>query len=306
MPCCPAKILRNFATFYELQGTRHSNPWEIPAMNMRKITSLTSLVAFVLLLLSSVVLYIVPAGRVAYWADWRLWGLSKESWGAVHINLGVLMLIAMVFHVYYNWGSIVSYLKNKKKELRVVTADFIVSVVVTLLVIVGTLAGVPPLSSIIHLGEKISETANIQYGEPPYGHAELSAFSDFVRNINAPLEGSLLKLEQAGIQVIAPSQTIQSIAANNNIAPQALYLLIKPEVGESSAAMPETAPAGTGNRTLERLCSMYQFDVTQIIAGLAQQDIIAQRQQTMRAIAVAHSVDPHAIYAAIYAIVAVE
>lgn len=273
-------------------------------MNMRKITSLTSLVAFVLLLLSSLVLYIVPAGRVAYWADWKLWGLSKESWGAVHINLGVLMLIAMFFHVYYNWGAIVSYLKNQQKQLRIVTPDFIVSVVITTLVIVGTLAGIPPLSSVIQLGEKISESANIKYGEPPYGHAELSTFSDFARNINVPLEQGLLKLEQAGIQVAGPGETIQSIAANNNIAPQALYLLIKPEAAEVSAAMPETAPAGTGNRTLEQLCSMYQLDIAQIVAGLAQQGIIAEPQQTMRAIAVAHGVDPHAIYAAIYAIVA--
>jgi hypothetical protein len=275
-------------------------------MNMRKITSLTSLVAFVLLLLSSLILYIVPAGRVAYWTDWRLWGLSKESWGAVHINLGVLMLIAMVFHVYYNWGAIVSYLKNQKKELRILTPDFIVSVVITSLVIVGTLAGIPPLSSVIQLGEKISESANIKYGEPPYGHAELSAFSDFARNINVPLEEGLLKLEQAGIQVAGPGETIQSIAANNNIAPQALYLLIKPEAAESSAAMPETAPAGTGNRTLEQLCTMYQLDVAQIVSGLAQQGIIAEPQQTMRAIAVAHGVDPYAIYAAVYAIVAVQ
>ena len=275
-------------------------------MSMRKITSLTSLVAFILLLLSSLILYIVPAGRVAYWTDWRLWGLSKESWGAVHINLGVLMLIAMVFHVYYNWGAIVSYLKNQKKELRILTPDFIVSAVITSLVVVGTLAGIPPLSSVIQLGEKISESANIKYGEPPYGHAELSAFSDFARNINVPLEQGLLKLEQAGIQVAGPGETIQSIAANNNIAPQALYLLIKPEAGAASAAMPETAPAGTGNRTLKQLCTIYQLDVAQIVDGLAQQGITAEPQQTMRAIAVAHSVDPHAIYAAIYAIVAVK
>jgi len=154
-------------------------------MNMRKITSLTALVAFVLLIISSIVLYIVPAGRVAYWANWQLWGLSKESWGAVHINLGVLMLVAMLFHVYYNWGAIVSYLKNQSKELRIFTPEFIVSTALTLLVVAGTLTGLPPLSSIIELGDKISESANVKYGEPPYGHAEMSAFSDFVRNINA-------------------------------------------------------------------------------------------------------------------------
>ncbi|MCK4621505.1 MAG: DUF4405 domain-containing protein [Desulfuromonadales bacterium] len=50
-------------------------------MNMRKITSLIALISFVLLMLTSIILYIVPSGRVAYWAGWRLWALNKEDWG---------------------------------------------------------------------------------------------------------------------------------------------------------------------------------------------------------------------------------
>lgn len=45
-------------------------------MNLRRLTSLTALTSFVLLLVTSVVVYLAPQGRVAYWADWRLWGLS--------------------------------------------------------------------------------------------------------------------------------------------------------------------------------------------------------------------------------------
>ncbi|MFP7753178.1 DUF4405 domain-containing protein [Thermodesulfobacteriota bacterium B35] len=48
-------------------------------MNIRRITSMTMLVSFVLLSVTSIVLYIVPHGRVAYWADWHLWGLSKTQ-----------------------------------------------------------------------------------------------------------------------------------------------------------------------------------------------------------------------------------
>ena len=46
-------------------------------MNIRKITSMTMLVSFVLLLVNSVILYVVPEGRVAYWADWHMGGLTK-------------------------------------------------------------------------------------------------------------------------------------------------------------------------------------------------------------------------------------
>jgi len=68
-------------------------------MNMRKITSLTMLISFVLLVLTSVILYIVPQGRVAYWADWHLLGLSKSQWGNLHINLGFLFLLAGFLHL---------------------------------------------------------------------------------------------------------------------------------------------------------------------------------------------------------------
>lgn len=48
---------------------------------MRKITSLTGLLSFLITLLTSVILYVVPEGRVAYWADWHLLGLTKTQWG---------------------------------------------------------------------------------------------------------------------------------------------------------------------------------------------------------------------------------
>jgi len=36
-------------------------------VNIRKITAMTMFVSFILLVLTSVILYIVPHGRVAYW-----------------------------------------------------------------------------------------------------------------------------------------------------------------------------------------------------------------------------------------------
>mgnify|MGYP000181594178 CR=1 FL=1 len=40
-------------------------------MKIRKIASLTALLSFVVVIVTSIVLYIVPQGRIAYWADWR-------------------------------------------------------------------------------------------------------------------------------------------------------------------------------------------------------------------------------------------
>ena len=107
-------------------------------MKFRKIISLTALISFVFLILTSIVLYIVPQGRVAYWSDWRLLGLTKTDWGNIHINLGLLLLLSIAFHIYYNWKPIVAYLKNKARQLTVFTPDFNVAAIVVIAFIVGT------------------------------------------------------------------------------------------------------------------------------------------------------------------------
>ena len=106
-------------------------------MKMRKITSLTAGVSFLLMVLTSIVLYILPQGRVAYWADWRLWGLSKSDWGNIHINMGFLFLAALCLHIYYNWRAITSYLKDKARRMKVFTPDFNVALIVTVVAAPG-------------------------------------------------------------------------------------------------------------------------------------------------------------------------
>jgi hypothetical protein len=55
----------------------------------RAFTSLCSLVSFILLLLTAIILYIEPHGRVAYWTKWNFLGLEKHQWGNIHIFSGL-------------------------------------------------------------------------------------------------------------------------------------------------------------------------------------------------------------------------
>jgi len=100
-------------------------------MKLRKITSLTALLSFILMLFTSIILYIVPHGRVAYWSDWSLMGLDKTQWGDVHINMGLLFLLSIGLHIYYNWKTILAYLKDKARRLRIWTPAFNVGFVLT-------------------------------------------------------------------------------------------------------------------------------------------------------------------------------
>jgi len=153
---------------------------------------------------------------------------------------------------------------------------------------------------VIHLGEAISEQANIKYGEPPYGHAELSPLRDFAEKIKVELDESLALLAKVGVQVDNPEQTIQQLADANGLSPQEIYLIVKPSAEVMSTVMPEEAPGGTGKRTLAQICAMYKLNPIEIIQGLAAINITAELSQPMKDIAAANGVDPHAIYAEIY------
>ena len=60
---------------------------------LRKIASLTSFLSFIVTLVTSVILYIVPHVRVAYWGAWHFMGLSKGQCGDIHIPVGTLFIV---------------------------------------------------------------------------------------------------------------------------------------------------------------------------------------------------------------------
>jgi len=70
---------------------------------MKKITSLSLGFSFLIMTYTGLMLFIVPHGRVAYWSDWHLFGLSKSQYGVLHTISIVSFLIFSTLHIYYNW-----------------------------------------------------------------------------------------------------------------------------------------------------------------------------------------------------------
>ena len=252
---------------------------------MRKITSLTALLSFLLLLLTSVILYIVPPGRVAYWAEWRLWGMSKTEWTNWHLNLGVLFLLAILLHTYYNWSTVMAYLKNKARQFRLFTREFNVALLLVLLCTLGTFYAVPPFSSIVALGEKFSDDAAKALGEPPYGHAELSSLETFSKRMDLDLNQSLERLRAAGYGVEDEQLSLLDIANANQVAPNDLYLVMSPPAERVARGLPKEPPAGLGKRPLIDLCQEYEINSKVVLRILKDQGIEAREEMSIKDIA---------------------
>ncbi len=268
-------------------------------MRLRKITSLTALLSFVPLLLTSIILYIAPQGRVAYWAGWRLWGLSKTDWTNIHINIGLLFTIAIVLHVFYNWKPILVYLKDKSKNLKIFTKDFNIALIITVLFVLGTYFQIPPLSNVTQLGERITMGANARYGEPPYGHAELSSLKTFAKRTGLDLKECIERIKGKGLRFENENQKIIDIAKTNGLTPQQLYLLLRGGSKTSPAppaALPESPQAGFGKLTLADFCQTHSLKIPSVLHALSEKNIKASPEMTMKAIAQKNHTDPIEIY----------
>jgi hypothetical protein len=251
---------------------------------------------------TSIILYIVPQGRVAYWADWRLWGLSKTDWGNIHINFGLLFLITLLLHIYYNWKPLLSYLKNRAKQIKVFTPEFNAALVIVIGFIVGTYFLVPPFSWVMSLNAHFKDSGAENYGEPPYGHAELSSLQTFTKKMNLDLTKSMELLDKAGYTVEHGDITLETIGRRYNVPPQLIYEIIKPAEAvsgqrpERSGALPESAPPGTGNLTLADFCAQYNLNMKWVVRELKNEGIEASGASSLKEIAAQNKTSPTDVY----------
>jgi len=256
-------------------------------MQTRKITSLTLLLSFVLLMLTSVILYIAPHGRVAYWSDWHLLGFSRTEWTNLHLNLGVLFLLAFIFHFFYNLKVITAYLKNRVRKFRLFTASFNFALLLTVAVCLGTYFMVPPMNLVIRFGEALSERADVKYGEPPYGHAELSSLKIFARRVNMDLDMARKILAARGIKVEGDSQPFGEIAQKNKLTAKELFAIMQPAISEPQAgtSFPDEPPPGFGRKTLADVCAEYGLHPPTVLSALQNKGIRAEFTKTIKEIA---------------------
>ncbi len=194
-------------------------------MNLKKITSLTMLLAMFIMTYTGIMLFIAPPGRIANWANWEIFTLSKEQYASIHTVFMVLFVIATILHIYYNWKPMTSYMKNQAKELIVFTKEMVVATIVTSIFLVGTLYQIAPFSSFLDFGEGIKDSWEKTYGSAPYSHAELSSLKNFCKKMGYDLQKSEEILKQNNITFLI-TQSLSQIAKENSVSPQFIYQLL--------------------------------------------------------------------------------
>lgn len=192
--------------------------------NLRSFTSLLVSFSGLAMIISGLILYIMPEGRVAYWADWRLIGLGKEQWGTMHTCLSFIFFFAAGFHLYYNWRTLLSHMKDRIKRSFALRKELIAALLLSAICLHGSIVGYAPFTSVMGLGKTIKKTWYAgQDVHPPFPHAELMPLKQLAKRIDFSLEGALEHLREKGLPATSGDVTLKELTATGDRSPAQIF-----------------------------------------------------------------------------------
>ena len=270
----------------------------------RAFISLCSLVSFILLMLTAIILYIEPHGRVAYWIKWSLLGLEKDQWGNIHLFSGLLFLVAGGFHLYYNWKPLINYLNGRIETGLHYKRELMIASLIFFWIIVSGIWSLPPLVYVADLGEAIkSSWVTSPELEPPFGHAELVSLKTFCKRQGIPLDQAMAELRTADFKVNNPGNTLGNIADSKGTSGMGVYEVIKklepkPKTMKAGSVwtpeMIEEAFAGTGigSKCVGQIIRDQGLDPKAVYQRLRADGIEAMDNEKLKDLALEHDSTP--------------
>lgn len=191
---------------------------------MRNFASLLTALSGLIMAVSGTVLYVVPEGRIAYWTDWRLTGLGKEQWGAVHTILSFVFFCAAVVHAVYNGRALMAYLRDRFRRTVTLRRELAAALLLTALCVTGSVAGYAPFAGVMQLGKAAKKTWHAgQDVHPPFPHAELMTLRQLAQKLDLSLAGALAHLREQGIEKADGDTTLKQLAGGSGRSPAELF-----------------------------------------------------------------------------------
>ena len=247
-------------------------------------TTFVVTISFIVDTLSGIILYISPPGRIANWSNWKIWGLTKEQWGAVHTIFGYVLLFIVAAHLYFNWRIFVNFLWNKAKKVLNLKWELALSIVVCLVIFLGSIWNIFPFSTIMEIGEHIKQGWEQSEARAPVAHAELLTLTDFAERIKVPVEQITEILKSRGYTFAGIHQTVGDIAEANTVSPNKLYEDIKAG-GINPVAPQNLEGSGMGKKTLMEICEEQGLSLEKVLSRLKEQGVEAKPDDRLKDLA---------------------
>lgn len=274
--------------------------------NLRGFFSLLLFSSFTVLLVTGVILYFTPKGRVAHWTGWTVLGIGKEEWSAIHMVLSLVVIISAGFHLYYNWGIFWGYITRKAQAGLNLKREMALALLVCVVAFAGTLYNVPPFSTFIAWNDAIKVYWEEHSAHAPVPHAEEFPITRLAEEVDVPLEQAVERLEEAGISVEDPSVKVNKLGGAHGLTPSEVLRIVKPDYpqrggrgmgmgrgggrgmgGGGGAGMGGGGGAsmGYGRMSVEQVCENMGVAIEDALARLKAAGIEAKASERLSAVA---------------------
>ena len=193
-------------------------------------------------IVSGVILYLAPAGRVAFWVNWHLFGLTKKQWEAVHTVSSFFLAIFVIWHLILNWKPFINYMKDKMRKINFTVPEFLWSLLIAVILTVMSIYSIPPVSYIMDFGEYLTASWESKASRPIIPHAEKLTLKKYCDKMNFPLDRAIKRLNVFNVKGVSPDKTLEEIAKENGVAPKDIadMLNYQKSVNEDRPSVSET------------------------------------------------------------------
>jgi len=248
---------------------------------------------------TGLVLYVVPQGRISYWVEWTFLGINKEQWGAIHVLSMFLFLLSILFHLYFNWKPLMSYLKSRVAKRLGARPELALATLISVLFVVSGIWEFRPLSYLLDVEQKLKDSwVESAQDEPPFGHAELLKLSSLFKKTNIPVDKALEVLQAKGLTGVAADRILVELARDNDMSPRDVFLLVQSLERKPNLEVPDTgtgftdeyveetfANSGVGRKTISEIAAQLDLEPSTLENRLKRKGITFEPEQSIKQIA---------------------
>lgn len=128
------------------------------------ITYLVTL-SFLVILISGVVNFLAPSGRISRQVDWTLLGLDRIGWQTLHLSFAVVFVAVGFIHLAFNWKRLLHYLRDRASHHLTLKWEAVLAILITLWLVASAVLALPPASTLHDFSAHFRQT--FWAAEPP-------------------------------------------------------------------------------------------------------------------------------------------
>ena len=105
------------------------------------------------LLISGIVLFIAPSGRIANTTQWALLWVDKDGWVNLHNVFAILFVAGLVWHLVFNWKPLSNYVVRRATHHMNLNREMMLARAVLLVLLVLAAQELPPVNHLADLAD---------------------------------------------------------------------------------------------------------------------------------------------------------